>query len=96
MQEIIAEQTYYKMERRISSVDQIDIEHERTLYLYNDRIISKHREFSIQEIMDVSYRKLGQEGGLLYLHTKRGVFSYTVKSSPDNFVERCKEFIKRR
>ncbi|MUK88290.1 hypothetical protein GMD78_07795 [Ornithinibacillus sp. L9] len=93
--ELIAEQTYFKTERRVSSIEQVNIEHERTLYLYDDRIVSKHREFPIHEVLDVSYRSLGAEGGLLYLHTKSGVFSYTVKSSPKSFVELCKKQIKR-
>ncbi|MFD2043506.1 hypothetical protein ACFSTA_03860 [Ornithinibacillus salinisoli] len=93
--ESIAEQTYYKTERQVNSIEQVDIEHERKLYLYNDRIESKHRVFLLQEVLDISYRKLGGEGGLLYLHTNSGVFSYTVKTSPQPFIELCKNYMNR-
>jgi hypothetical protein len=86
--EIVAEQEYVKVERKVDSIKQVDIEDRRYLRLYQNKITSKHREFPIQEVLDISFREVGSKGaGLLYLHTIRGVYTYTVKSSPMNFIE---------
>ncbi|MFD1852063.1 hypothetical protein [Oceanobacillus bengalensis] len=92
---LIAEQPYIKVERRVTSIEQVDIEHERTMYLYNEKIITKHREFPIKDILDMSYRLVGVKGGLLYLHTSKGVYSYIVKSSPEHFIQMYKMHIKK-
>lgn len=60
------------------------------MYLYGDKIVTRYREFPIQEVFDMSYRKLGGEGGILYLHTKQGVYSYMVKAEPADFIEAFK------
>lgn len=90
---LIDVQPYYKVQREVSSIDQKNIELERHLYLYPDKVVTEHREFSINEIMDMSYRQFGKTGGLLYLHTLRGVFSYNVKVSPQTFIDSYKEYI---
>jgi len=87
---LIAEQPYIKVQREVSSVEQIKIEHERTIYLYEEKVVTQNRKFPIDEVIDMSYRFIGGDGGLLYLHTTKGVFSYTVKSSPKEFVEAFK------
>lgn len=84
--EWIARQQYVKVQREVDSIAQRDIEQERFIYLYPDSVVTKHRSFPIQDVLDMSYRKIAGEGGLLYLHTVGGVFSYTVKTSPANFV----------
>ncbi|WP_099157479.1 hypothetical protein [Virgibacillus ndiopensis] len=91
---LIAEQPYIKVERQVNSIEQKDIEHERTLYLYDDKVVTQHREFPIQDVLDITYRTVGGEGGLLYLHTSRGLYAYTVKSSPKLFIEGFKEIAK--
>ncbi|RLL42710.1 hypothetical protein D8M04_14235 [Oceanobacillus piezotolerans] len=91
---LIAKQPYVKVERIVRSIEQINIEHERTMYLYNEKIVTEHREFHIKDVMDMSYRIVGGKGGLLYLHTSNGVYSYTVKSSPNRFIEEFKNHIK--
>ncbi|WP_156290041.1 hypothetical protein [Oceanobacillus salinisoli] len=92
---LIAEQPYVKVERRVRSIEQVDIEHKRTIYLYSDKVVTERREFPMKDVMDISYRLIGGEGGLLYLHTSHGVYSYIVKSSPEEFVLKCKEHIKK-
>lgn len=93
---LLAEQEYFKVERKVDRITQVDVEHKRYLKLYTDKIQSKHREFPIEDVLDISYREIGGEGaGLLYLHTTRGVFSYTLKSSPRHFIETFKQNIKR-
>lgn len=90
---IIAIQPYYKVERIITA-DNIDlIVHQRSLCLYPTRIVSAYREFLIEEIFDVSFRDLGLGHGVLYLHTKQGVFPYTVESAVELFISEVKRLI---
>lgn len=91
MARLLAEQQYIKVIREIDSLTQTDTEQERIMYLYEDKIVTKYREFPIEDIIDLSYRFIGKKGGLFYLHTSKGVFSYIVKSSPEEFVQACKE-----
>lgn len=83
----IAVQPYYKVERKVSSTEQKVAVQDRLMYLYEHRIVTKHREFPIVDVFDLSYRRIGEDGGLLYLHTKQGVFSYTVNGNPLPFIE---------
>lgn len=83
---------YYKVEREINSIQQKNVEYERTLYLYEDKLITKHREFPLETVFDMSYRELKSgEEGTLFVHTSQGVFTYIVKSDPAEFIESFKE-----
>lgn len=90
---VLAEQLYYKVERKICGTEQLTIVHERIMILYEDKIVTQHREFHIQDVFDISYRRLGGTEGLLYLHTKYGVHSYHLRSDPGGFMERCRQRI---
>lgn len=91
---LIAKHPYIKIERKVTSVEQINIEHQRVIYLYHDRVVTQNREFPIKDVMDFSYREIANQGGILYLHTLRGVYTYTVKSSPEAFLSAFKEHFK--
>ncbi|OZU89371.1 hypothetical protein CIL03_06550 [Virgibacillus indicus] len=91
---LIAEQPYIKVKREVSSIEQREIELRRTIYLYDEKVVTEHREFPIKDLLDMSYRLIGGTGGLLYLHTSKGVFSYTVKSSPEQFVKAYRDYVK--
>lgn len=86
----LAVQPYYKIQREVGSTEQMTYEDNRTLYLYRDKIVTHYREFSIADVFDLSYRQLGEAGGFLYLHTKLGVYTYTVKEDPSGFIEAFK------
>ncbi|WP_405097824.1 hypothetical protein [Oceanobacillus sp. FSL H7-0719] len=92
MTRLLAEQAYYKIIREVDSITQRNTEQKRVIYLYEDRIATKYREFHIDHVIDISYRFIGKQGGLLYLHTNKGLFSYPVKSSPEEFVKAFKGF----
>ncbi|WP_010531320.1 hypothetical protein [Lentibacillus jeotgali] len=91
---LIAEQPYVKVEHEIAISGKYYVEDPRTLYLYSDKIVSRHHEFPIENVWDMSYRPFGEKGGLLYLHTSKGVSVYTVKQSPERFIEAFRENIK--
>lgn len=62
---LIAEQPYFKVEREVSSLEQRDIERNRTIYLYSEKVVSHHNEFPVKDIFDMSYRFFGSDG-ILY------------------------------
>ncbi|GCL71592.1 hypothetical protein [Paenibacillus naphthalenovorans] len=87
----IAKQLYYKVQRQMTGIAQITEAQDRWMYLYEDKVVTHYREFPIHEVFDISYRKLGGTEGILYLHTKQGVYSYMVKADPSEFVEAFKQ-----
>jgi len=93
--QLIAVQPYIKVERQVTRTEQIDTKHERMIYLYNEKIMTKYREFSIDQVKDMSYRRITGNNGLLYLHTSHGVYSYTVNTSPEAFIQKFKETIQK-
>lgn len=83
-------QPYVKVSREVTSIEQKDVEQERMLYLYRDKIVTAYREFSIDKVNDISYRRFGTNNGLLYVHTMSGLYTYTVKTSTDHLIETFK------
>lgn len=88
---MLAIQSYYKIHRKVTSIEQTTVVHERSMYLYEHKVTTQYREFPIDEVFDMSYRKMGAEGGFLYLHTKQGVYPYTVRADPNEFISAFKE-----
>jgi hypothetical protein len=92
--QLIAKQPYVKVERKVSSIEQWDEEQQRMIYLYDEKVVTKRREFPITDVLDISYKEVAGKGGILYLHTLKGVFPYTVKSSPKPFIDAFNSEIK--
>lgn len=93
MGETIANQAYLQIERKVTSDGQIIVTHNHEMLLYKEQIITDCHTFLIREVYDMSYRKLGKEGGVFYLHTNQGVYPYHVKSDPREFIAAFKEII---
>lgn len=91
---LIAQHPYIKIERKVTSNEQLEIEHDRIIYLYSDKVVTHYREFPIKDVMDFSYRKIADQGGILYLHTLQGVFTYIVKHSPEAFITAYRAYFK--
>lgn len=91
---LIAQHPYIKTERKVTSIEQFEIEHDRIIYLYNDKVVTQNREFPIKDVMDFSYREIANQGGILYLHTLQGVYTYIVKSSPEDFITAYRAYFK--
>ena len=91
---LIAQHPYIKTERKVTSIEQFEIEHDRIIYLYNDKVVTQNREFPIKVVMDFSYREIANQGGILYLHTLQGVYTYIVKSSPEAFIKAYRAYFK--
>jgi len=87
----VAKARYYKVERIIADgKQQIRVE-ERWLLLFNDSLHTKHRRFVLEDVYDVSCRMTGEDMGMLYLHTKQGVFMYSIKEKPQPFIAAYKQ-----
>jgi hypothetical protein len=91
---LIAQHPYIKIERKVTSIEQFEIEHDRIIYLYNNKVVTQNREFPIKDVMDFSYREIANQGGILYLHTLQGVYTYIVKSSPEAFITAYRAYFK--
>lgn len=91
----IAQHPYIKIERKLTGLEQIQIEHSRVIYLYEEKVVTQNREFPIGVVTDFSYKKIANEGGVLYLYTLGGMYTYQVKSSPEEFIAAYKEYFKR-
>ena len=89
----IASLSYYKVERNIFGLEQTIHKQDRWIYLYQKKVVTAYREFPIHEVFDISYRSMGGSGGMLYLHTLNGVYSYTVTEDPQFFIEAYKALI---
>ncbi|BCB05326.1 hypothetical protein [Bacillus sp. KH172YL63] len=83
---LICSQPFMKTERRIEDNRQITVETEEYLYLYSDRIVTPKRTFVIKDVMDVTSRALSAYYTFLYLHTIEGVWTFVVRSSPEQFI----------
>ncbi|MGF7047375.1 hypothetical protein J2T13_001880 [Paenibacillus sp. DS2015] len=65
---MLAIQLYYKIHREVTRNAQTTVLHERSMYLYEHKVKTQYREFPIDEVFDMSYRKMGDSEGFLYLH----------------------------
>ncbi|MGM8365816.1 hypothetical protein ACLIBG_10105 [Virgibacillus sp. W0181] len=83
---LIAKQPYIKVIREVTRIEKKETEEERMLYLYENKVVTEYREFPIEEVLDMSYRKIGTKGGLLLMHTTKGLYSYTVKTGTEDFI----------
>ena len=82
----LAVQPYYKVVRKVEGLEQITYEDHRKMYLSRESIVTHYRSFPVKDVFDLSYKPMGGSGGILYLHTKLGVFSYLVKECPEEFI----------
>ncbi|WP_226666590.1 hypothetical protein [Metabacillus litoralis] len=89
--EIIANIPYIKVTRVIEDNTQWHKEEEHKITLSYERVFTTFDSFLLEEVLDISYRFLSAEMGFLYLHTTKGMYSYTVKTSPQHFIERFKQ-----
>lgn len=93
---LIAMQPYQKVIREFDRISQQIRVEDREMVLYEEKIQTQHREFSIDQVWDITFRKMGSSGeGLMYLHTTKGVFPYTVSDHPESFIASFKQLIDR-
>ena len=64
---LIAQHSYIEIERKITGTEKYEVEHERWIYLYSDKVITQNKVFPMKDITDFSYRKMANQGGFLYI-----------------------------
>lgn len=83
---------YVEIEREIDFYyQQQHIEKQFELQLNIESISSARHKFELQHVYDVSYKPFSFGGGILYLHTNQGVFSYNIKEDPCYFIQLFKK-----
>lgn len=55
-------------------------------------VITARAEFTLKQVLDVSYKPFSSESGILYLHTNQGVFPFFIHSNPQAFIETYRSF----
>lgn len=84
--EVIASHPYIKVIREVTGLEKAETKDKRELKLYQTKLTTRHREFNIEELIDVATRQIGEEGGLIFIHTTSGLFSYTVEEIDKTFI----------
>lgn len=87
---IIANLQYMTVSRMIMNNKQYYKEEIHNLTLSKERVITSEDAFLLDEVLDISYRFFSKEMGFIYLHTSKGLYSYTIKTSPLSFIEQFK------
>jgi len=90
----IAVHPYYIIDRKMTHEGIEAIVLHREIRLYTMKIVTPPKEFRLHEVFDMSYRRLGRQGGILYLHTNQGVYPYLVRTDPAKFIDAYKELAK--
>src|SRR5690625_3371760 len=91
--DVIAKHSYFQVTREVKRLEKSVIKYQHELKLYQNKLTTRHREFSIEELLDVSPRQKGKEGGLILIHTTSGLFSYTVEEINENFIHSVNNLI---
>ena len=82
---------YIEIERKIDfyyQMQQIEMQYE--LLLNSDKITSASHQFELRNVHDISHKTFSFGGGILYLHTNQGVFSYKIQVNPASFIHAFK------
>ena len=79
---------YTEVERSIDfyyQMQKIATHHELTIT--HEVVKTARAEFTLHQVMDVSYKPFSTAAGILYLHTNQGVFPFNIHSSPQKFID---------
>lgn len=91
--EIIAKHPYIKVIREVTGLEKTETKDNRELKLYQTKLTTRHREFLIEDLKVVATRKIGEDGGLIFIHTTSGLFTYTVETIDQKFVHTVNNLI---
>lgn len=83
---MIMTQRYFTVTRKIVDGSQVVLHEDQLIKLFKDKITTSASTFLFSDVHDISFRKLTQELGILYLHTNQGLFPYKVREEPHCFI----------
>ncbi|WP_075619513.1 hypothetical protein [Paenisporosarcina indica] len=84
---------YTEVERKIDYYYQM-----QKITTYHELMVSPHvvtsakAEFTLNQVLDISYKPFSSEAGILYLHTNQGVFPFNIHSNPQSFINAFRSF----
>jgi len=81
---------YYVITRKIELAQQCIVEEEKKMVVYEDKIVADNRSFSLNAVLDISFKSTLNEYDILYLHTNSGIFSFLIKDNPKEFIQMVK------
>lgn len=84
---------YMEVERKIDfyyKLQKITTYHELTVT--PTAVITAKAEYTLNSVLDVSYKPFSSQAGILYLHTNQGVFPFYIHSSPQKFIDTFRSF----
>jgi len=84
---------YAEVERKIDlyyQMQKITTHHELTVS--PKAVTSAKAEFTLNQVLDISYKPFSSEAGILYLHTNQGVFPFNIHSNPQSFINAFRSF----
>lgn len=84
---------YTEVERKIDlyyQMQKITTHHELTVS--HQTVTSAKAEFTLSQVLDISYKPFSSEAGILYLHTNQGVFPFNIHSNPQTFINAFRSF----
>lgn len=82
----ISSLTYFTIERSIEWFQQKQKQTERNIFLHTEWVTTSDHSFTLQAVLDMSYKPFSDGSGLFYLHTNQGVFTYGVNTDPNQFI----------
>ncbi|MCM3163889.1 hypothetical protein [Metabacillus litoralis] len=89
--EVIANLPYITVKRNIEENILFHREEQHNITLSTSEITTSFETFLIKDVLDISYRIISKEIGFLYLHTTRGMYSFQMRSNPEQFIKEFKK-----
>ncbi|AXH98336.1 hypothetical protein DV702_00615 [Sporosarcina sp. PTS2304] len=83
--------SYIYIQRAVDRLEQSFHKSFHSICLFQDRITTSQRTFSLEHVFDLSYRPFSGQTGLFYLHTNEGVFTFEITENPDHFIQSFKK-----
>lgn len=83
---LISSIMYSYVVRKVDRFQQYYIKQEYELQLFTTQVKCNARSFTLEQVLDISYKPFSSEKGLLYLHTHQGVFKYEIQADPQRLL----------
>lgn len=88
---VIANLPYITVTRNIEENIIYHKEEQHKITLSTSEISTSFETFLLKDVLDISYRIISSDIGFLYLHTTRGMYSFQMRSNPEQFIEEFKK-----
>lgn len=87
---MIFSQSYTRISRKVVGNKQTFNRQDEEIKLFEDKVITASHQFPIEDVWDISFKRMSGQG-FLYLHTTSGVYSFVTEYDPCSFIEAYKK-----